>query len=405
MEFWPTPRCKRQAALRMGVIYTRPSTNPNVHSTRRIDFFRTFIVYFLAVFTYPNQIQIMSSEPSKDDKRPRQASPARSFRSRMGTMLRRNSLGFSRPNTPFRSESKSSLRLSTDAPPPNQEAQAHVPSPVQESAREAEGDSATAGPSTLSKEVTASPDAAPAELKAEAEPAPEISTQAPEPTAGVAAQTSSAPAPKEEPSANPPVEETQPAPAAPVEPVQDAKPQAPATEERRTETFAFTDEINTKPAVAPEPAVEAAPPVVECTPAAVFVAEPEAISEPAKETRVEAIPDLHDHSFAWRDEPHVRAVSPKHSRSTIADGAPSYPVMASPESMARSISPKPSKGSVSSSYGRVIVDTPGGRVNVSFDPHEQYEDEPRRGRSRASSVRYVLLQQYVFSYINASFIL
>ena len=95
----------------------------------------------------------------------------------MGTMLRRNSanIGFSRPTTPFRSESKSSLRLSTEAPAPIQDSQTHVPSPVQESAREAEGESipavAQAGPSTLSKEVTASPELAPTALKAEAEPA------------------------------------------------------------------------------------------------------------------------------------------------------------------------------------------------------------------------------------------
>ena len=305
----------------------------------------------------------------------------------MGTMLRRNSanIGFSRPTTPFRSESKSSLRLSTEAPAPIQDSQTHVPSPVQESAREAEGESipavAQAGPSTLSKEVTASPELAPTALKAEAEP---TLAPVPQPEPEVQAQPAPVEAPKEETPVPAPVEEVQPAPAAPVEPVVEAKPQAPVPQEREADTFAFTDDIDLKPApVHEEPAPWPSPKPE----SQVLVAEPEPILE--HETRVETFPEPHDHSFAWRDEPQSRNLSPKPSRSILGETSTSSPrqgIVASPESIARSISPKASKASLSS-LNRVVLDTPGGRVKISFDPHQSTGGEPRRGRSRSSSVR------------------
>ena len=69
----------------------------------------------------------------------RTSSPARSLRSRMGTAMRRASTGlsFARPSTPFRSDSRSSLKVDATQAPAPQDTPA-VPSPIQESpAREA----------------------------------------------------------------------------------------------------------------------------------------------------------------------------------------------------------------------------------------------------------------------------
>lgn len=323
----------------------------------------------------------------------RQASPVRSLRSRMGTMLRRNSsgFGFSRPTTPLRrSDSKTSLRLSTDSgPAPSQDH--HVPSPVQESpAREAEAEQPSApaapAPSSLSKEVTSSPEAAPVQLTAEPEPtihAPAAPIEQPvQPKSDVAAQTS-ATVPSQ-----PPTEEHRPEPepqtvtastaakaAAEVQPV--------VHEERAADAFAWSDDQKPKPAVVEDIPAESPPPAR----APSIVAEPDSIPTSTQEAKVNPAPsEAHDTGFAWKDDTQSRVVTPRHSSSSLANVSSSgAPLVASPESTSRNLSPKGSKSSLSSSYGHVVVSAAGRRVSVSVDPNE---GEIRRGRtSRSSSIR------------------
>lgn len=362
---------------------------------------------------------------------PRQASPARSLRSRMGTMLRRNSSAFSftRPNTPLRSESKTNLKV--DAAPAPPAAETHVtPSPVAESpVREAAAEagdipqpSAHIGPSPLAQETVATPESTPA-------PLPDPVTQEPEPTPAqpevqevvsppvapesvpepetVHAAEPAEPTPQSEPvvpqTASPAPAQTElpsVAPSAEPEPVFTTQP---VLTERGADVFSWGDGsgVVLQPSVA---AIEAA--------AAAHIPTPEPAPVPAAEapTFVEEPrhyeDEAHASTFAWGDsvpqstftepatsQPTSRVVSPQRSSTSLGKRPSQDHIVASPEmlssNISRSVSRRGSKSSMASSYGQVVVDALGRRVTVSVPEGDSYTEQ-KRGRSRASSIRCVI---------------
>ncbi|TCD65970.1 hypothetical protein EIP91_001962 [Steccherinum ochraceum] len=280
----------------------------------------------------------MSAESTPE--RPRNASPARSFRSRMGTMLRRNSSGFTmpRPSIPFRSESKSSLKVDSTALAPPSAPESHTaPSPVAESpAREAAETNglpqpaAPIGPSPLAQETTSSPQPATAPLAQDSE------------------------------AAQPPAE-------------------APVVPEAVSEPVAIAVAPVTIPVSSPEPVPAPAQAPSEEAPAPAVTEEPKSYYGEVD----------HANTFAWRDpvpSTPSRSVSPRQSSGSLRKSSSRDAIVASPEMLSSNISRKGSKSSLASSFGHVVVEAGGRRVSVSVPDDTSYE-EPRRGRSRASSIR------------------
>lgn len=361
----------------------------------------------------------MATESSSDA--PRQASPARSFRSRMGTMLRRNSSGFNftRPSTPGRSESKTSLKVDAAlAPPPAPET--HVaPSPVAESpAREAAAVAAdipqppaVVGPSPLVQATVPSPEpvatilpvatsepqpAPPAESKAAATVETPAPISAPElPHASEPEQPASQTVNEAPQTASPePVKEELPRPSEPTttttvpptpEPTFTAQP---VTVEHGADTFSSNDEskVILQPSVAAVEAIAAtaSAPALQRVPT-------EIVEEPHPAPAHAPFEDVdHSNAFAWRDpippSTPPRVVSPKASSHSIGKGSVHGAIMASPEMLSSNVSRKGSRSSLASSFGQVVVEANGRRVAVSMPDNDSYT-EPRRGRSRASSIR------------------
>lgn len=401
-----------------------------------------------------------ATPPPTSSGRPASPSPSRSglrTLTRMSTMLRRNSSGFSLGRKSLdRSTSKESLRGKKE--PSNEVA---PPSPVPESpAREAQANAAEVFhppvKSPLTKEVTDSPVPVTQPLVAEPEPIVETppkpaepvtvadmpASKPAEPAAPVPAPEAPvlpvvapapilpvvAPAPIAAPSPAPvPVPAPEPAPEkrvtvvspseenngtpAPLAPLSDI---SPAPQERAADYFAWgnmpeplkkasTSTLATNNS-APAPAsvnVSAAPSRSRSligTPVRVPIPmpdppapEPPAPAPPVQSAPVDPYAASAADSFAWKDDGmSSKAIGKRPSRDIIHSSpepmhahisrSPSRerPV-ASPPSVARSLSPKASKSSIASSYGQVVPATPGRRrVSVSVDP-----EETRRGRSRS----------------------
>lgn len=343
------------------------------------------------------------------------SSPAKSMRSRVGSVLRRSSvLNAMRPPSPFRSQSSRSLKAdaaaqdaakrprsgsaseagSRDSTPLNPPAQAHV------------------GPSPLAKEAmpTPQPSPAPPQLPLQPETEPLASTSSPlvpqaEPVP-IAPPTSTEPvAPDVETEApskpvlepiNPqPVVESPPAevfvaspetihqeaPASIASLPQQSTPEIKPTTlpERRADTFAWGDDL---PSLTKKPSTSSIPPRVP-TP------EPEA--EPVIEVAHTESPrpaeaPLAPETSSLEEVANASTLSPKRSSSSLAQ----EPLAASPQSTPPDLSRKGSKSSLASSYGQVLISAPGRRVSVSVDPSLSHLHDSRRGRSRGSSVRCVL---------------
>lgn len=363
----------------------------------------------------------------------RTASPARSLRQRMGTAMRRASTGlaFSRPTTPFRSESRSSLRLDAALAPSAQEA--HVPSPVQESpvreaaAAESNIPAAPIGPSPLAAAVVSAPEETPAASESAPpvtvsipEPEPEVTSQPVQPPEVSAQMPVSEPAPQGQGGAVPaavpealvavvpatpepvataaPVERQQstsvaqestsappvPAPAAGNQIIDRAvdffswKDDQIAAQQKSQETHAQMETASPEAMASVElPAVREQPQAATEPPApAPQVSAPAA--EPAPIASNTTIDD-HAQAFAWKDEP---ALAAKRSAASIASEM-IHPVDEARETRypSRSISPRGSKSSMASSYGHVMINAPGRRVSISVGADD--DDIIKRGRSNS----------------------
>ncbi|KAI0940341.1 hypothetical protein AcV5_001475 [Taiwanofungus camphoratus] len=354
----------------------------------------------------------------------RTASPSRSFRNRMGTIMRRTSSGlaFSRPNSVRRSESKSSLKVDAALAPSTEDTH-QAPSPVIESpAREAAAESsptvpAPLGPSPLSGESSKPP----ADTTAQSSPAP---SQAPVLERAMTAESgrmvserpsTSGPQPAErapQPIASAPAVEIAPRPAAEARaetvrveqiaveegpsgapmreasvivpslpssrPVTPTAPPAPAVEnavERRADAFAWTDEQALAPKWSRSPSASRKD--------SKSSSQLRQASGPAEATGTTGA-----ETFAWKTE---ITVSPKQSTSSFT-GKESVrqPAESSQPSRGR-ISTRGSRSSLASSYGHVVVSTGGKHVSVSMDSET---GDGRRGRSPGPSVRIAVDDPY-----------
>ncbi|KZT70261.1 hypothetical protein DAEQUDRAFT_215091 [Daedalea quercina L-15889] len=349
----------------------------------------------------------------------RPTSPSRSIRSRMGTVMRRTSTGlFNRASSAARkSDSKNDLKneLKVDPTPAPPES---VPSPVAESpAREAaaaEQGVAVSGPHESSPLVNApvsTPSASaepsiaqvlqPAQAAASPEPMATAPTSTPANDAlraapAIGSASASAPAPALVPaSTSAPVSMAAPAPAPETQaavvannlvesPESQIMPlpsalHAPSVEKRGPDYFAWgdTDAISPnwkgKEQAPPQPQAEPAPAVPE---AVVSVNQGHASAAPVRTTDAQA--------FAWKDD---MTMPTKHSTTSLATGESVPQTMSSEPARTGGLSNKPSKSSMASSYGQVIVNPSRRRGSVSMDPND---GEARRGRSPGPSVRIAI---------------
>ncbi|KAI0751190.1 hypothetical protein C8Q80DRAFT_557926 [Daedaleopsis nitida] len=296
----------------------------------------------------------MSSPPKRADSfsgspgRPASPSPARSFRTRMSTAVRRASTGlsFSQVGKLSRSSSKASLKVDPTQTPATSEELHHVPSPVAESpAREAAASvepSAPLGPSPLANVAAPdSPAPAPAPTLV-ADPEPALITASPE---QVPIPLQPAPAPPTEPLGFsdpilPVVSEPTTAPSPVIAPpdVPDTEPEATplpelaphaatlllpteppvpsAVEDPRPDYFSWSDPVAPTSSIAQPTEAQPEPEVVAHIPEPVVVPEP----APVQDTSHVQIPT--DASpFAWSDEP---AVGHKASRSSFSEPIQHY---------------------------------------------------------------------------------
>ncbi|KAI0076911.1 hypothetical protein K474DRAFT_1662296 [Panus rudis PR-1116 ss-1] len=335
----------------------------------------------------------MASAPNTPD---RDSSPARSLRSRMGSLMRRNtSFGLPRPSTPRRSTSKGSLKVETPPPETAPAAGPAVPSPVQESpsreaaasaAEQAPAAPAPAGvqsPSPLVNEVTVTKEPVPAPSESAPQAAPSTPEPQPAPPSepvpvpAPAPAPESAPAQPEQPAEAPKAEEAHVTTEEPVfhaspeplhgelHPASESKPDLPA------EAYAWGDDIpSRKPTASTEaPTAESSVPHEEASKHA-------PAPPPAAET---------SHGFPWKDESQFQMLTPKHSSSSLGASPPQGSVTASPRVQPQQLNTKGSKSSLASSVGQVVVSAAGRRVSVSVD--ESSSGEQKRGRSRAGSIR------------------
>lgn len=340
--------------------------------------------------------------------RPPSPSPSRSFRNRVGTLMRRTSTGLAFTKGPglHRADSKSSLKVDAALAPHATSSAHNVPSPVAESpTREAEAEHEAAphlGPSPLQQISTASEssDAVPILPKPEREPvlaaAPVLTAEPEEIPAGehhpeIAAIPEShldvtepvAPATIEE---HPPLREpTVELPAVPdvaILAVPQQPPAPPPVVERQSDYFAWKDDA--QPTVGPKKSTTSlSTDILASETTAPVQSQPEqiAIVRPSEEThgKAESVDPRAAEIYAWRDEP---AVSPRPSMSSIGTRESSVERRISPPpARYGGISARGSKSSLASSYGHVTINAPGKHVSVSVDA----DGEVKRGRS--SSVR------------------
>ncbi|KAI0782573.1 hypothetical protein C8Q75DRAFT_503034 [Abortiporus biennis] len=334
---------------------------------------------------------------------PRTASPARSFKTRMGTMLRRNSSGFAlpKPSSPFRSESRSSLKVQPTIQPTPLAQETHAPSPVVERAEEsassapppeevivpAQDTTAPTDSAALSQAPVVTSEPAPIASEPVSMPLPETAPPAPSTTSNI--EPALAPAPVEDPPAAEPhvvspetlpqelPVQSEPATAPSQPPAVEEAPK-PVAEERGADYFAWGDPIvPAKPAddVASHTESTPAPPL-----APVPVAAPQIATEPI---HVQA----ESQSDATKDQSHPPGLSPRQSMASMTGPSSSTqePLVSSPQSIPQTLPRKDSKSSLASSFGQVVINAGGRRVAVSVDSSPRIE--PKRGRSRASSVR------------------
>lgn len=351
---------------------------------------------------------------STNNTPPRQSSPARSFRNRVGTMLRRNSaLNAMRPASRASLKADAAAQDAAKRPRSSSISDSGVlvdPAPLASPPLHPQ-----VGPSPLAKEANPTPQPSPApppaplapEAQPTATPTPLLQSAVPEP---VHAEEPPKPIPEPvnepQPVFTPPVQQ-EPTPAPPVQQetpsipdtaapsiTSPPQPRTPewkpvALEQRRADYFSFGDDLRpTK-----KPSISSLPP---------REATPEPIPEPTAESSIiETIPtdsprqpeeQLAPETSAWGDSADVHTLSPKQSNSSLAKETSvttQEPLVSSPGSIPLGLSRKNSKSSIASSYGQVLISAPGRRVQVSVDPNATYNPENRRGRSRASSVRCV----------------
>lgn len=361
--------------------------------------------------------------PNSSSPPPRQPSPAKSFRSRVGTMLRRNSaINAMRPASPFRSESRASLKADASAQVsetvtrPRASSTSAIASPALSTSPPSHSH---IGPSPLAKEAT-QPSPAPPLVPLAPEPeskAPTVAAppQIPPAVEAVveppkAAEEPPAPAQEAQVPPKPPVVEEAPVPSTQPEPeeipsVSDLAPvllaSPPRTpevkptviQERPADIFAWGDDLrpSKKSSLSSIPARAATPepPKPETAASSVFE-----ITQTESPQKAEEHNHLAPETLVWRDSPESHTISPKGSIPSLAkESTRQEPLVASPQSIPQDLSRKDSsKSSLASSYGQVLISAPGRRVSVSVDPSSSHGYESLRGRSRASSVRCVANQ-------------
>ncbi|KAH9833855.1 uncharacterized protein C8Q71DRAFT_772821 [Rhodofomes roseus] len=379
-----------------------------------------------------------SPPPTPPPSSSRATSPNRSLRSRMGTAVRRSSTGlFTRATSAVRkSDSKSDLKneLKVD-PTPSPSPPENMPSPVAESpAREAAatepegtgaqglpGSSPLANPPIGPPSAGAEPSIAqviePTQAAAGPQPMTTAPASPPPPDPASAPEPAPVPAPAPAPApelapvpAPPSVPAAAPAPApvvapapiaapAPATEVQTAVvadslvespesqqmplpmvqgPMGPAIEKRGPDYFAWGDDDALNPnwkgkayATPQPPAQPASAPE-----AVVAVDQGHADAVPPRATDAQA--------FTWKDD---MVMPTRRSNTSIATGESAPQTVSSEPPRTGGLSNKPSKSSMASSYGQVIVSPGRRRVSVSMDPSD---GDVRRGRSPGPSVRIAI---------------